>query len=684
MGDGEMGDEGMMSYAVTMATLRRVLAALIVASLWSSTASAQPTKPDLTKLEIEDLMNIEITSASRKEQRVLDVPAAIFVITRDDIRRSGMTSIPDLLRMVPGVNVARVNGGLWAVSVRGFNNLYANKLQVLIDGRSVYNRVFSGVNWDYQDIVLDDIDRIEVIRGPSAATWGANAVNGVINIVTRSAADTQGGFVRVDGGRMGGQVAMRYGGSVGSTRYRLFAQWTGRDESLLASGLRAEDTGYSATSGFRADRALMSGQLTFEGSFTMGRSRALWNNLDFQTAVLTPVIREPSRTKGGHVLARWSQTRASGTSIRVQSFVDISQRDEPVAVHSRSVAEVDAQVQRRFGDRHDVVAGTVVRGVREQLEGSVGIALTPPEERAARWTAFINDDIMLVRDRLSVTLGTQVQYDSFAGIGVQPTARLMWKVRPSQRLWAATGRALRTPSLVDRRIRVNIPSALPPAAPGIPVRVTLVGNPDIQTERFTDGEVGYRLDLGHKASLDVTAFAGQYSRLITAEAGPPQIVFAPTPRAIVTVTRANLLEASTRGVEVAGHWTPAPAWRIDGSISTFRYSPRLAPESKDAAAVNDDANAPEMQGNLRVTFSPTMRVTATASVYHVGRLERLGVDSYQRADVTAEWQWTSRLSIMAIGQNLLDESHPEFTGGDPLHRSTEMPRSAAVRLRWIF
>ncbi len=290
---------------------------------------------------------------------------------------------------------------------------------------------------------------------------------------------------------------------------------------------------------------------------------------------------------------------------------------------------------------------------------------------------------MLVRDRLSMTVGTQVQYDSFAGLGVQPTARLMWKVRPGQRLWAATGRALRTPSLVDRRIRVNIPSA-PPAVPGVPVRITLVGNPDIQTERFTDGEVGYRLDLGHKASIDVTAFAGQYSRLITAEAGPTQIVFAPTPRALVTVNRANLLEASTRGVEVAGHLAPFAAWRIDGSVSVFRYRPRLAPESKDAAAVNDDANAPEMQGNLRVTFSPTTRVTATASMYHVGRLERLAVVSYQRADVTVEWQWTPRVSIMAIGQNLLDDSHPEFTGGDPLHRSTEMPRSAAVRLRWIF
>lgn len=666
-----------------MHNLRRVVAGLAVI-IWMCPASAysQPPKPDLSQLTIEDLMNIEITSVSRKEQRVLDVAAAIFVITRDDIRRSGMTSIPDLLRMVPGVNVARVNGGLWAVTVRGFNNLYANKLQVLIDGRSVYNRVFSGVTWDSQDLVLDDIDRIEVIRGPSAATWGANAVNGVINIVTRAAADTQGGFVRVDAGRMGGQLAMRYGGTAGHTRYRLFAQWTGRDDSLLASGARAGDTGYSVTSGFRADRPVLTGELTFEGTFTFGRGRTLWNNLEALIPTSQNVLRDPGDTRGGHVLARWSQTRASGTSIRVQSFVDISRRDEPVVLHNRAVVEVDAQVRRTFGDRHDVVAGTVLRGIREKLEGRIGIALTPPEERATRWTAFINDDIMLVRDRLSLTLGSQFQYDSYAGAGVQPTVRLMWKVRPGHRLWAASGRALRTPSLADRRIRVNIPTA--PAANGLPVRVTLVGNPEVDTERFTDVEAGYRLDLGRVASVDVTAFAGKYSRLVTAEAGPPQLVFGPTPRIQITGTRGNLLEATTRGVEVAGHWAPLPAWRLDGSLSVFRYRPRLAPGSTDAAAVNDDANAPRVQGNLRLTFSPTTRLTVTAAMYHVGRLERLGVESYQRGDVTAEWQWTDRLSVMAIGQNLLEGAHPEFTGGDPLHTSTEMPRSAAIRLRWIF
>ena len=245
---------------------------------------AQSPGPNLSQLSIEDLLNIEITSASRKEQRASDVAAAVFVITHDDIHRSGMTTIPDLLRQVPGVQVAQINSNKWAVSVRGFNGLYANKLLVLIDGRSVYNRIFSGVFWDAEDLMLDDVERIEVIRGPSAALWGANAVNGVINIITKTTADTLGGLVRVDGGRAGEQGAARYGGTLGAARYRLYAQWTGRNESLMAPGTRADDASHRVTTGFRADWATQPGAFTLEGAFTTGQARALWPNLDPQTA----------------------------------------------------------------------------------------------------------------------------------------------------------------------------------------------------------------------------------------------------------------------------------------------------------------------------------------------------------------------------------------------------------------
>src|SRR6202158_4780126 len=245
-----------------------LLVTLLSTIAYPTDGFAQTKPPDLTRASIEDLMNIEITSASRKEERAADVAAAVFVITHDDIRRSGMTTIPDLLRLAPGVEVAQINSNKWAVSVRGFNAMYANKLLVLVDGRSVYNRIFSGVLWDTEDLMLDDIDRIEVIRGPGAAMWGANAVNGVINIITKSTADTQGGLVRVDGGRSGEQGAVRYGGVLRAASHRLYSQWTGRDQSLIAPDIRANDASHSTTTGFRADWTTKTGAFMFQGDFT--------------------------------------------------------------------------------------------------------------------------------------------------------------------------------------------------------------------------------------------------------------------------------------------------------------------------------------------------------------------------------------------------------------------------------
>ena len=321
-------------------------------------------------MSIEDLMNIEITSASRKEQRAADVAAAVFVITHDDIRRSGMTTIPDLLRLAPGVEVAQINSNKWAVSVRGFNGLYANKLLVLVDGRSVYNRIFSGVLWDAEDLMLDDIDRIEVIRGPGAAMWGANAVNGVINIVTKATADTQGGLVRVDGGRFGEQGAVRYGGTLGAARYRLYSQWTGRDQSLIAPGTRANDASHSVTTGFRADWTTQPGAFMLEGAFTAGQARALWPNLDPQTAAREPIANDPSDAQGGHLLGRWTHTRAGGASLQIQSFVDIAGRQEPVGNYDRQTFDVDTQYHTALGAHQDLVAGAGYRFIGETVRGT--------------------------------------------------------------------------------------------------------------------------------------------------------------------------------------------------------------------------------------------------------------------------------------------------------------------------
>jgi iron complex outermembrane receptor protein len=646
-----------------------------------SPALAQSQVPDLSQASIEDLMSIEITSASRKEQRAADVAAAVFVITHDDIRRSGMTTIPDLLRMAPGVEVAQINSNKWAVSVRGFNALYANKLLVLVDGRSLYNRIFSGVLWDTEDLMLDDIDRIEVIRGPGAAMWGANAVNGVINIVTKAAADTEGALARVEVGRAGDQGAVRYGGKLGTGSYRLYSQWTGRDQSLIAPGVRANDASHSVTSGFRAAWTTQPSAFMLEGDFTAGQARALWPNFNPQTAALDPIANVPTDTQGGHLLGRWTHTRAGGAALQIQSFLDIEGRQEPVGNYARRAFDVDTQYHTALGARQDLVAGAGYRFIDERFDGHVGFSLTPAQNNSSLLTAFLQDEIELFRNRLAVTLGSQVQYDSDAGAGVQPTARLMWKALPNQRIWAATSRALRTPSLDERGFRVDYPPA--PTPVGLPLYIVALGNRATRTETLVDAEAGYRLEIG-TGSIDVTGFVGRYDHLATQETAAPVVQFVPSPQILVTTLFGNQLRATTRGLEVAGHWAPVPAWRFDGSYTAFHVTPHLAATSLDPLAAGEDGSAPSTQWQLRSTFMPVSRATLGVALFHVSPLERLQVAAYTRADVNAEWRFNSHLSAMAIGQNLFDAAHAEFGGVGSLLLPTLVPRSASLRLRWTF
>jgi iron complex outermembrane recepter protein len=662
-------------------TTRTLLAAVLACSISREAAAQPPAPPELNTMTLEDLMNIEITSVSRKEERATDAPAAVFVITQQDIQRSGMTTIPDLLRLAPGVDVAQINSNKWAVSVRGFNSLFANKLLVLVDGRSVYNRLFSGVLWDALDLMVDDIDRIEVIRGPGAASWGANAVNGVINIVTKAAADTQGPLVRLDVGGAGAQGALRYGGTAGAASYRVYSQWTARNESVDAAGTNAGDPSHNITVGLRADWTTKAGALMIESQFTAGKARALWPNLAPLTAASAPIATDPSDESGGNLVARWTHTRPGGASLQVQSFVDVADRNEPVGDYRRRAVDVDTQYHTGVGAHQDVVGGVGYRFIDEAFAGKVGFLLTPAQSDLSLLTAFLQDEIALFGRRLIVTLGSQVQYDSDSGAGVQPTVRVMWKGLERQRLWAATSRALRTPSLEDRGVRL----AYPPVATdsGLPLTVILLGNPAAQTERFVDTEAGYRLELGTTASIDATGFVGHYDRLQTQELGAPVVAFVPFPQISVTTRWGNLLEAETRGLEVAGHWIPVPAWRFDGSYSAFHLTPRLSATSLDPASAAQDGSAPAAQWQLRTVFKPVARATVNAAVFHVDRLKQLQVEAYTRADVSAEWQFNSQLSVAAIGQHLLADSQSEF-GGNNLVQVTRIPRNVSLRLRWTF
>ena len=487
-----------------------VLMVVVCSLVCVASVDAQRQTPDLRVATLEELMNIEVTSASRREQRAEDVPAAVYVIGRDEIRRSGLTSIPELLRLAPGVQVAQINANKWAVSVRGFNSLYSNKLLVLVDGRSIYNPAFSTVLWDTEDFLIDDIDRIEVIRGPGGAMWGANAVNGIINIITKPSTATRGGLVQVGTGTLDtATAAVRYGGSFGGLTYRVFAQGSNHGPGTWPEDTpAASDRWHSLTSGVRGDWTGGRHALMFQSSSTHGQQRPLWFNLD-RAAIARGQLGtdDVSETDVAHALARWTYTQSAGASLQVQAYYDESHRDETIGVYDRSTWDVDAQYHVTLGTRHNLVAGGGYRHIDEVLEGRGGYAFTPNRVTSNIFNAFAQDTIAMARSRVEVTLGAKYENNTYAGSGFQPTTRVLWKVTPQQRLWASAARAIRIPSLIDRGLHVEYPPTMLPN--GISLTAGALGNPEFGSEHLFNAEIGYRLNLGSRVSIDAVGFSGR-------------------------------------------------------------------------------------------------------------------------------------------------------------------------------
>jgi iron complex outermembrane receptor protein len=658
-----------------------VLLAVLLSGSRTATVHAQTTT-DLALASLEDLMNIEITSASRKEQRADAVPAAVYVLTPDDIRRSGMTTVPELLRLVPGLQVAQINANKWAVSARGFNDLFSNKLLVLVDGRSIYDPLNSGQFLETEDLVLEDIDRIEVVRGPGGAIWGANAVNGVINIITKSAVDTQGASVRMSAGTFERvQGSARYGGSIGSVLYRVFTQWSDHSNSLVDRQSPAEDSWRSVASGFRADWKDSHSAFMLESNFSAARAGPLWVKFDLLAPPGAPVKSlGNSDTQVANVLGRWTHTWDGGAVLQVQSFFDSRPRfDVPTGQSLQKTSDLDVQYRTKLGSRHDVVAGAGSRITREALEGGTTVFVNPSHSTRSVDNVFAQDEIALAGRRVHVTLGAKLEHDTYVAWGLQPTARVLWEGPRRQHVWAAVSRALRTPSLFDLGIRIDL--GMIPSAQGLPTAIGLLGNPDARTERVVSTEAGYRVDVGTTATLDITAFSNRYTGLQTNEPVPPYFELVPGPPHVLVATRyANLLDADTAGIEFAARWQPARAWRLDGSYTGFHFIPHVDPASLDPAAATVDDTAPRHQWQLHSSVSLGPRAEIDAALFRVGSLQQLGVAAYSRVDARFEVKLRPHLSALVVGQNLSNSAHAEFGGVALAVVPTLIPRSVRVQL----
>lgn len=669
----------------------RCATTLTMAVAFATTSAAQ--QAEVADLSLEDLLKIDVTTVSRKTQQLQDVAAAVFVITAEDVRRSGVTSIPEALRMVPGVQVARIANNRWAVSARGFNGRFGNKLQVLMDGRSLYAPMFAGVIWEAQDTLLEDVERIEVIRGPGAAMWGANAVNGVINIITRKARDTQGSLVSAGiGTEERGFAAFRYGSTIGEDgHYRIYGKALARNEGQDAYGNSGNDDLRSKRVGYRLDQRLSgSARLTVLGDAYDTQSGDRW----LAPSLVSPFVDIQNHTQinqGFNLLGRHEWQLEDGSEATLQAYFDQARVAVPGFVDEhRSTIDLDFQHRQLFGNGHDFIWGVAYRESHDKIASS-GMALIDPTRRTSRLlSAFAQDEITLVPERFKLILGAKLEHNSATGFEPQPNARIVWTPTPTDAWWAAVSRAVRTPSRAERDTQLDL-QVIPPFSTGnptpFPVLVRNVPRDDhaLQSEKLTAFEVGYRSQLAGQLSLDIAAFHNRYRDLRAVEQVTPQFNLLPTPHVVQAVMPNNTLRARAHGLEVALDWQPQTWWRIQPSYTYMHlHSRATGAPAEDALAESFEGSAPRHQLSVRSLMSIGSGHQFDAWIRHVSALAASNVPAYTTLDLRYGWRPRRGFELSLVAQNVLDRRHPEFLADNLPSQRLEVERGYYVKATWQF
>ena len=655
--------------------------------LASQAAHGQATQPDLTKVNLEDLMNIEVTSVAKKEQRLSRTAAAVFVITQNDIRHSSATNIPDLLRMVPGVDVAQINASKWAISIRGFNGQYSNKLLVLIDGRTVYSPLLSGVFWDAQDVPLENIDRIEVIRGPGATVWGANAVDGVISVITKKASDTQGGLLTQGVGTsdQAGGIA-RYGGKFGSNAaYRVFADGFAYNHFPDVAGRNGNDGWNIVQGGFRVDaNASAQDSITVEGDAHSGNAGEMVSSV---VSIFPPVngaLPFNDRFSGWNLLSRWNHVVSPHSETSLQVYFDRSTRGDGTYGIGVNTFDVDFQQHVGWGERHDFVWGGAYRVSSDQTVTTPRISFNPASRTTQLFSCFVQDEIAVLPDRVYLSLGFKLEHNDYTGFGLQPSARISWTLSNRNMFWAAVSQAERTPARSDTNIRVNY--AVLPGPNGLPLLISIFGNPGFKNEVVRTVEAGYRTQLTNRFSLDATVFFNNYSDLVSLEPGTPFLETRPPPLHVgIPRFFANLEHGETHGLEVSANWRVVNRWSLSPGYSFLTIHLHRDALSQDlTTAAETEGGSPHHQAQLRSHVDLPGKWSWNMSAYFVGRLWAQGVPSYTRLDTNLTWQPAERFSITVAGENLLKDHHLEYMGPYSSILPSMIKRSAYAKIAWRF
>lgn len=666
--------------------LKRGCVVLLIALSLSISARAQNPPEDLSKLSVEDLMNVEVTSVSKKEQKVSQTAAAIFVITQQDIRRSGANNIPDLLRMVPGVNVAQINSNIWAISVRGFNGEFSNKLLVMIDGRTVYQPTFSGVFWDVLEVPLEDIERIEVIRGPGGATWGANAVDGVINIITKKASETRGGMLVAGVGNLDqGFGTLQYGGTVGKTTdYRVFASYFNQYHLPGLASPEGGDGWMLLRGGFRTDSKLSAkDDLTVAGDlYTAGIGDIAAAVESVASPTVQPVF-SGTNASGGYLQANWNHRQSDRSDTTLQISFDRYRRDDALR-ETRNTLDIDFAHHLGWGSRQDIVWGAGYRFSSSTTHGNLLFSLDPPNLDTQLFSAFVQDEITVIPARLSLIAGMRVEHNYYTGFGFMPSLGATWTLSQRQMVWVSISRALRTPSEIDTASQLTVNGFVPPSGP--PVLIRIVGNPAFQDEQEITYEAGYRIQPYDRLSMDFTAYYNSYSQLQTSEPEPSFLETDPAPTQIVMpLNYENLMRGTTHGVEAFATWKITSRWTLTPAYSFEEIHLHLDPASQDTSSVaTAEGSSPRQWARVGSHLALFHGLAWDVSANFVGRLENPAVPSYTRIDSQLTWHLREHLSANLVGQNLTQDHHIEFLNPEGTGFSNYMKRSGYVKLTWRF
>ncbi|HEY3221671.1 MAG TPA: TonB-dependent receptor [Gemmatimonadales bacterium] len=613
-------------------TSTRTLFLTVLLAVWAIPARAQQrdSLEALKRLTLDELMNVEVMSVSRRPERLSEAPSAIQVITQDDIRQSGATSLPEALRLASNLQVAQVDARQWAISARGFNSTTANKLLVLIDGRTVYTPLFSGVFWDVQDVLLSDVERIEVISGPGATLWGANAVNGVINVITKDAKDTRGLLVSGGGGtELRGLGSGRYGGGLGARgSYRIYGKAFSRDPTLLPNGLDNTDDWRMGQGGFRLDYdASTSHHLTLQGDWYNGR-------IDQQTAADIAV-------SGANVVAKWAHPLSAKSDIAAQAYYDRTHRDIPGTFgEDLDVYDIDLQHYALVATRHNVVWGVGYRLINDNVANTAALAFLPAHVARQWLTAFAQDEIALAPERLHVTIGTKIEHNDYTGFEIQPSGRLSWTIDSASTLWTAISRAVRTPSRIDREF----------FAPGQPPYF-LAGGPNFESEEELAYEAGYR---HHRGALlfSLATFYSRYHGLRSLE----QV----NPPAATPIVIANGQDGESYGAELTAQYRVSDRWRLRGGYTELRVHIWPNPGSTDTSRGATESQAPDRQFFLQSSLNLPAHLELDAGFRYVGAIAKQQVPAYAELNARLTWRPIAALDLSIVGQNLLHEQHVEF------------------------